>query len=1116
MSVFQSGATVTLRIASRQRKDATMKKIWILLAAFALVATPVMAKKKAAEETENGDAAPMSAKTFAGLELRNIGPAINSGRVSDFAVHPSAHHIIYAATASGNLWKTINAGATWEPIFDKEGSYSIGCVTLDPTNPEVVWVGTGENNSQRSVAFGDGVYKSLDGGHNWENVGLEDSEHIGMIAIDPRDSRVVYVAAQGPLWRSGGDRGVYKTTDGGTTWQRVLHISDDTGVNEVHMDPRNPDVLYAASYQRRRHVWTLIDGGPESAIYKSTDAGATWRKLTEGLPKVDMGKIGLAVSPACPNTVYAVIEAQRDKGGFFRSTDRGESWERMSDYVSGSPQYYNELFADPKDPDRVYAMDTFLHVTYDGGKTFKRLAKRHKHVDNHALWIDPDNTDHFIVGCDGGIYETFDRGENYRFFENLPITQFYRVSVDNSKPFYYVYGGTQDNNSMGGPSRTLFSSGISNEDYFITVGGDGYETVVDPSNPNIVYSQSQYGGLVRYDRVSGEAIDIQPQEEPGEAAHRWNWDSPLMISPHSPTRLYYACQRLYRSDDRGNSWTAISPDLSRQIDPNSLPMFGKIQSIDAVAKNMSTSNYGNIVSLTESPLVENLIYVGTDDGLIQVTEDGGSNWRAIDQVPGVPKMTYVSRLEASRHDQDTVYAAFNNKKQGDFKPYLFVSRDRGRTWSPIIGDLPDREIVYALMQDHVKPELLFVGTEFGLYFTVDEGAHWIRLKGGLPTIQVRDLDIQREENDLAVATFGRGFYILDDYAPLRQVSVKALEQETVLFPVKDALRYVEMRSRLGNRGATFFTADNPPFGATFTYYLKDGFKSLEEQRIEAEKAARKADKAPKIPSYDELRKEEEQIEPKVFFTIRDGSGEVIRRVDGKASKGLHRVSWDLRYPSAEPISIKKDSERSWWRRDPVGPLVLPGTYTVTMSSTVNGVTTELAGPREFEVIELGINTFAAKDPAEARAFQEKAWELERAFRGALKWAGEAESRLAHTRKALYDTPNADTALLAESQRMQTELNDILVVLRGDETRENRNVFTPPSISERIDRVVEGQWDTTSAPTQTVRDGYEWAADAFERELTRLKALASDLEALEESLESAGAPWTPGRLPSWTK
>ncbi len=1091
-----------------------MKKLWILMLVFALAALPATAKKKTdavpdADEEKGG----MSAATFAGLEWRSIGPAFNSGRVIDFAVDPQAHNIIYAATASGGLWKTVNSGTTWEPIFDKEKSYSIGSVTIDPANSNVVWVGTGENNSQRSVAFGDGVYKSLDGGQNWKNVGLGESEHIGMIVVDPRDSNVVYVAAQGPLWNSGGDRGVYKTTDGGATWERVLFISDDTGANEVHMDPRNPDVLYASSYQRRRHVYTLVNGGPESAIYKSTDAGATWRKITEGLPKVDMGKIGMDISPADPDVLYAVIEAQRDKGGFFRSTDRGESWSKMSDYVAESPQYYNEIFADPHDVDRVYAMDTFLLITLDGGKTFNRVGEKKKHVDNHALWIDTGDTDHFLVGCDGGIYETWDRGATYRFFENLPITQFYRVSVDNTKPFYYVYGGTQDNNSLGGPSRTLFSSGISNEDWFVTVGGDGYETVVDPTDPDTVYSQWQYGGLVRYDRASGESVDIQPQEEPGEAAHRWNWDSPLMISPHLHTRLYFASQRLFRSDDRGNSWTAVSPDLSRAIDANTLPVFGKIQGIDAVAKNMSTSNYGNIVSLTESPLVEGLIYVGTDDGLIQVTENGGADWRAVDEVPGVPRMTYVSRLEASVHDKDTVYATFNNKKRGDYKPYVFVSRDRGVTWTSITGDLPDREIAYAVMQDHVKPELLFVGTEFGVYFTPNEGTNWIKLKGKLPTIQVRDIDIHRGENDVVLATFGRGFYVLDDYTPLREVSDAALEQEAILFPTRNALRYVEQSSRVGSRGATFYTADNPDFGATFTYYLKDGVKTLEDQRIEAEKEAAKAEVDPDIPSYDELRAEEEQIDPSVFLTVRDADGNVVRRVDGASSKGLHRATWDLRWPSSRPTSLKNEI-RNPWDREPSGQLTVPGSYTVTLSKVVDGVVTELAEPQTFEVVELGLNRFKAENFSEALAFQQKTADLQRAVTGALKWADEADERLTYTRKALSDAPRADTALLAESQRLQTELDDALLQLRGDQTREKRNVFTPPSISERVNRIVSGQWDTTSAPTVTNVKDYQWAAEAFATELARLNVLSAALDAFEAQLEAAGAPWTPGRLPEW--
>jgi len=722
----------------------------LLLVLLMIPALGSAAKKKTEEPKTK-----LNAETLSGLELRNIGPAINSGRVVDFAVTPGKRHRYFVATASGGLWKTENAGTTWTPVFDGEGSYSIGCVTIDPANPNVIWVGTGENNSQRSVSFGDGVYKSMDGGQTWSNMGLKESEHIGRIVVDPRDSDTVFVAAMGPLWRSGGDRGLYKTTDGGTTWERILHVSDDTGVAEVWLDPRDPDLIYATSYQRRRRVWTLINGGPESAFHKSTDGGATWRKIDKGLPDVDRGRMGLCISPVNPDVIYGVLDAARDESGLFRSTDRGESWEKRSDHHT-SGDYWNELTCDPHDLDTVYSVEVWLWVTRDGGKTFEKVNWKKKHVDDHAVWLDPEDPDYMLVGCDGGIYESFDRGKTWLFKENLPITQFYRVAVDTSEPFYYVYGGTQDNATLGGPSRTLRKSGISNEDWFITVGGDGYETQVDPTDPNIVYSQWQYGGLVRYDRRSEEIVDIQPQEEPGEPAHRWNWDSPLIISPHSPTRLYFASQRLFRTDDRGDTWTAISGDLSRQLDRDQLPVMGRIWEMDAVHKNISTSNYGNIVSLVESPLDEGLIYIGTDDGLIQVTEDGGENWRKVDEVPGVPERTYVSDLEASLFDADTVYATFDNHKSGDFAPYVAVSRDRGLTWKSMRGDLPDRQVAYTLIQDHTKSELLFIGTEFGLYVTLDEGAHWHRLKGGLPTIQVRDLDIQREWEDLAIATFGRG------------------------------------------------------------------------------------------------------------------------------------------------------------------------------------------------------------------------------------------------------------------------------------------------------------------------------------------------------------------------
>ena len=904
-----------------------------------------------------------------------------------------------------------------------------------------------------------------------------------MIVVDPNDSDIVYVAAQGPLWRWGGDRGLYKTTDGGKNWRRILHISDDTGVNEVHIDPRDPNVLYASAYQRRRRVWTLINGGPESAIYKSTDAGANWRKLEHGLPSVDMGRIGMAISPVNPDVVYAIIEAADEEGGFFRSIDRGETWTKRSDYMASSPQYYNELVCDPVEVDRVFALDTFLHVTHDGGESFQRVPRDHRHVDDHALWINPANNKHLLVGCDGGVYESRDGGANWDYKENLPLTQFYRVSVDNSTPFYYVYGGTQDNNSMGGPSRTTSRAGITNEDWFITVGGDGYETQVDPEDPNIVYSQWQYGGLVRHDRRSGETVDIKPREQPGEAPYRWNWDSPLLLSPHSAKRLYFAGNRLFRSEDGGNSWTAISDDLTRQLDRNALKVMGKIQNVDAVAKNDSTSIFGNCVALDESPLVEGLIYVGTDDGLVQVTEDGGANWRKIALFPQVPDMAYVSCVTASRHDADTVFATFDDHKSGDFKPYILKSTDRGATWESLSGDLPEREIVYALKEDHVDPQLLFAGTEFGAYFSTDGGAHWSRLSG-LPTIAVRDIEIQRRENDLVLGTFGRSIYILDDYTPLRAEHAALLESEAALFPVKDALRYIETNrlggsSGRGSQGASYYAAENPPYGAVFAYYLKEKLQTRRERRKEAEKEAREKEyDPPPYPTIEQLRAEDEEKEPTVVLIVRDQSGAVVHRVRGSRDKGVHRLAWNLRYPTATPTRLAPPEDLPPWAQPPRGPLALPGTYSVTLAKEVDGVTNSLTEPVEFQVIPLDVATFAAEDREAVLSFQRKIARLQRAVLGTIRAAGEAENRLAHVRKAIVDTPDADPALLAEAQQLDARLNALTTLLQGDRTRGQRNEPTPPSISGRVQNVVSSQWTATSAPTQTEQDAYRYAGTEF--------------------------------------
>lgn len=863
------------------------------------------------------DPNPLAA-ALGSLQFRGIGPAMCSGRIVDLAVDPEVESRWIIASASGGVWRTLNNGTTFEPIFEGEGSYSIGCVALDPNNRHTVWVGTGENNSQRSVSWGDGIYRSRDGGSSWENLGLGESEHIGRIAVDPRDSDVVWVAAQGPLWRSGGERGVYKTTDGGATWEQTLAISENTGANEVHLDPRDPDVAYASAYQRRRHVWTLIDGGPESGIYKTTDGGATWREINQGLPSVDKGRIGLAISPANPDVLYAIVEAQRGKGGTFRSLDRGESWQKMSDKVSTSPQYYNELVCDPHDVDTLYCLDTYTSRSRDGGKTWERVGNLDRHVDDHALWIDPGDTEHIVIGGDGGLYESWDGGKHWDFKENLPLAQFYRVSADRAEPFYNIYGGTQDNNSMGGPSRTTSSSGIASEDWFVTVGGDGYEAQVDPTNPDLVYTQWQYGGLVRHDRASGEITDIKPRQAPGEAPIVWNWDSPLLLSSHSPTRLYFAADRLFRTNDRGDSWEVISGDLTRGIDRDQLEVMGRVQEVDAVAKNASTSVYGNAVSLSESPLDEDVLYVGTDDGLIHVSRDGGGSWQQLENFPGIPERTYVSRLEASRHVPGRVYAGFNNHKHGDFTPYLLVSEDYGQSWRSLAETLPERNVVWSLVEDHVREDLLFCGTEYGLFASLDRGANWHPMKSGLPTIAVRDIEIQPDHGDLIVGTFGRGFYVLDDYRPLRELTQQVVDADAHLFSVRKTPLYIE-RSRLGmgsgrgSQGSTYFTAPNPPFGALLTLHLKEDLQTLKEQREQAQSEAREEGAEPyPFPTDEAMRAEGRENEPAVWVTIRDSRGAVVQRIDAPRNKGLHRVAWNLRYPAATRIELGGGGESSPW------------------------------------------------------------------------------------------------------------------------------------------------------------------------------------------------------------
>jgi photosystem II stability/assembly factor-like uncharacterized protein len=1073
-------------------------------------------KKEAPAEEKKGGMTP---DTFSGLKFRLIGPAVASGRVMSIAVNPRDKFEYYVGVASGGVWKTVNDGTTWTPVFDKEGSYSIGWITLDPNDPAVVWVGTGESNSQRSVSYGDGIYRSDDGGKNWTNLGLKKSEHIGRVVIDPRDSKVVYVAAEGPLWGPGGDRGLYKTTDGGKNWKAVLTISENTGVVDVAIDPSNPDIVYAAAYQRRRHVFTLIDGGPESAIYKSTDAGASWNKLKSGLPTVDMGRIGLAVSPADPNVVYATIEAGDGKGGVFRSDDKGATWERRNEFDAGA-MYYARVVADPKNVDRIFVMNVTMRESLDGGKTLHKVEETNHHGDDHMVWIDPEDTKHWIFGSDGGMYETWDNAKNWEFKANLPTVQFYDVAVDNALPFYNVCGGTQDNFSWCGPARTRNLNGIVNSDWYVTTGGDGFHSQVDPEDANTVYSESQYGVLVRYDRPTGQELLLQPQEGKGEPPLRWNWDSPVIISPHSHTRIYFAANKLFRSDDRGDTWKAISGDLTRQIDRNKLPVMGRVWEPDAVAKNQSTSFYGNIVALSESPKKEGLIYVGTDDGLIQVTADGGANWTKYDKFAGIPETTYVSRLAASRHDANTVYASFDNHKNEDFKPYLLRSTDAGKTWTSIAWNLPENGPVLAFAEDTVNANLLFAGTEFGAFFTVDGGSHWVQLKGGLPTIAVRDMVIQAREGDLVIATFGRGFYVLDDISALRQIKAESLEQSAAMFPVKDSLLYIERHPlggpKKGFQGDAFYTADNPPYGAVFTAYLKEKLKTKKEKRQDAEKEAAKKNQTLPYPTNDELRAEAEEPKPEVYFVVYDESGAPIRRVEGGIESGFQRAAWDLRY-SAPSLRESTEEGEDFAPAGTQGPLVISGTYRVQMFQKVGGTVSELGSAQSFKVVADGTSALSAVDRAAQEEFQRKVARLYRAVSGALHTADDVEARLKAIRAALRETPAAEKQLGAAADSIEQANRGILRAMRGDSEMQKRQEPVPSSINDRVEIILEGERFALTKPTQTHIDDYNIASGEFAGELAKLRALVEvDLAKLEKDMEAAGAPWTPGRVPEWSE
>lgn len=1077
-----------------------MKKLYLLLFGLLifLLVIPVSAYAQK-------DGSTVSQTSYNAFKLRNIGPALKSGRISDLAIHPDDDNVWYAAVGSGGVWKTTNAGVTWNPIFDNQSVYSIGSVTIDPGNPHIIWVGTGEDVGGRHVGFGDGIYKSVDGGKSWKNMGLSATEHISTVIVHPENSDVVWVSAQGPLWSKGGERGLYKTMDGGESWNKVLGDEEWTGVTDIVMDPRSPDVLYAATWQRHRTVAAYMGGGPGTGIHKSTDGGTTWTELKKGLPGSNMGKIGLAISPQNPDYVYAAIELDRTKGGVYMTSDRGASWKKMSDAVAGGtgPHYYQELYASPHAFGRIYLMNVRVLVSDDHGDNFKTMKETAKHSDNHAMAFRMDDPDYLLVGSDGGIYESFDLAENWRFIDNMPITQFYKISVDDAKPFYNVYGGTQDNGSMGGPSRTDNDDGIRNADWKSTLFADGHDSATEPGNPNIVYAETQQGGLFRIDRITGDQVSIQPQAKLGEPFERYNWDAPIEVSAHKPTRLYFASQRVWRSENRGDSWTAISGDLTRNEERIELPIMGRIQSWDNAWDVNAMSNYNTITSLAESPLNENLIYAGTDDGIIQVTENGGNDWKKIEvgSIKGIPSTAFINDIYADLHDENTVYAALDNHKYGDFSPYLIKSENKGNSWASIAGDIPEKHLVWRVVQDHVASNLLFAATEFGVFFTIDGGKEWMELKGGAPTIAFRDIVIQKDHNDIVAGSFGRSIFVLDDYAPLRELSEEALEQPAHLFQTRDAFWYFE-NSVVGSEGAQMYKADNPPFGAVFTYYLKDGYQSKKQERVAGERKI-SDDKDIPFPGWDELDAEIREKGPTVFVTIKDMNGNVINRVTGPAGKGIHRVNWELDYSSKNVVPLEQRGGGGGFFGG--GFLVPPGPYTASLAVMEEGVVTELSEFISFNVVPLHTPAVEGTSIAERQQFLDNLISFQQEMSKTQALLTKQLNKVNAMRIALTRAEKDDFELAKQLNDARLQLLEIQSQLNGSESRNEIGERNPPSPSSAMFTgfvALRGTYGPTPLHKQTINDASQ-GLEMITNEIDNF--ISNTMPDLERALEATNPP-----------
>lgn len=995
------------------------------------------------------------------LDFREIGPAIMGGRVADLAIREDNPAVWYVGFASGGVWRTENHGMSWTPLFDTQETASIGDVTLAPSNPNVIWVGTGEPQNRQSSPYGGGVYRSVDGGRSWTDLGLEETRHISRIVVHPRDPDVAYVAAVGHLWGANEERGVYRTTDGGATWEKVLYIDQDTGAIDLVMDPGDPRTLFAAMYQRRRTAFGFSGSGSGSGLYRTLDGGESWTELTEGLPEGDRGRMGIDVWARDGNLVYLSVEgASNEARGLYRSTDRGESWEKMSGN-NPRPMYFSMVRIDPGNPDRIYMGGVNLEISDDGGRTWWEYdGYTEIHVDYHALWVDPANSNHVIVGNDGGVASTWDAGRSWRHHNNLAVGQFYEIGVDMRDP-YYVCGGLQDNSSWCGPSNKLDAYGIANRDWYDVSGGDGFYNQIDPTDWRWVYTESQGGNISRYNAETGETARIRPIRRPAdegdgaedEDSYDFNWNAPIVVSRHDPATIYIGADHLMRSRDRGQTWEEASPDLTARIDRDTLAIFGRPLSEPHLSRNDGISSYGTITTVDESPLSAAVLWVGTDDGKVQVTRDGGATWTDVSaRVPGLPGRRYVSRIEASAHLEGRAYLTYDGHYDDDYAPYVYVTENFGQDWRAITTGLPDHS-VNVIREHPVTADLLFVGNEVGVFVSVDRGGRWHPLEGGdFPTVPVDDLVIHPRENDMVVGTHGRSIWILDDVTPLQQLSEELVGRTAHLFPVRRATLW----SRPGGWpfwGDLFF-GENPEDGALVRYHLAE--------EVDADAVA---------------------------LVITDAAGDTVRTLDGPAAQGLSTVVWDLRYDAP----YETEGGGGGFFGPPRGPTVLPGRYTVTL---------EAGGFTQSEAVEVRLDprvqTTRVALEERQRALLD-AWALASPAREAQDRLRELTTTLREVRGLVDDHASATDVLrdrvqeiLDRVEEVQERMGEVNAAVRVSGAMEGH--FGPPTADQRY--TLDQGWEAAPEVAEEVNTLLTVTLPELYRELDRLGIRPELSEAME--------------------